>query len=262
MKKLIVACSLLTMLPAAAIAESCKVKDRYSISGGQDLSEGDVLELRIGNRTITETLTSGNAYSYVWPALLAEKVNSRVNSNVASAGGADIYANQGHYVGQYTSLGNIIDVFQKDVPVSLTLNGVDYSSQLTTESLPTGNYSGEADLNQFYAGTERAAVLYVKNSSDVDVSVNVELKEYDGSNYSGPYTPRYGFSTANNPVTGFTTLAAGTLGDVLLNYRSINNPSYAKIKWTSTECVDKPLSVQLEQSWSKGGMSHIILDAF
>lgn len=262
MKNLFIITSLLTFLPTAVIADSCKIKNRYTINGEENLEVGDVLELRIGNSIITKTLVSDNVSSSVWPAVLAKQVNLNLNANKASAGSVNIYTSKGQYVEEYTPTGNIIDVFQDNTPVSLTLNGIDYSSQLTVKSLPNGTYSGEANLNHFHAGKTRNGVLYVKNNSEVDVNVKVDFKEFDGSNFSGSYTARYGFTSGNDPVANFVPLAAGTLGDIVFQTRNSSFPSYAKIKWTSTQCVDKPLSVQLEQTWTAGGMSAFNLEDF
>ncbi|NOU51469.1 hypothetical protein HG263_13105 [Pseudoalteromonas sp. JBTF-M23] len=262
MKNLFLSVAVISSLPTFALAldNNCKIKQRYAVAG-YDLAEGDVLELKVGDRTLTRTINATTKGKDVWPNYMGWQFNNNIHAEVGGFGTLDDLAKSGRYIARAGE--NIIDIFKTDTPVSLYVNGVDQSSQLILQALPDGNYSGELDIPHFYAGTERHTIFFVSNHSDVDVNVTMELFDSNGNKFAGAHVPRLKFNGTNDPVKGTALLPANSQGDVYLPTAGTQIPGFGKIKWTSNTCVDKPLSLTTQYTWTTSkAMSHVDLGKF
>lgn len=244
-------------------AETCQHIERYKLLGS-NLEVGDVVTLEVGNTSVSQTIDNSitDARKW-WPAALSDSLNRQLPAKDGASGSSEFITSLGRYISDYhTADINVVDVFKPNTPVTLSLNGQDYSHHLIQETPPTAHYSGEAFVPHWFASTNRHLSFFVSNHSEVDVNVDVELNYYNGNPYGGSYNSLYAFA-GNNPVASTAVLKAGQQGQIGIGYLSGATLGQAKISWTSTECVDKPLSVTVSQHQKNGaGMSHYTIGPF
>ncbi|WP_462171299.1 hypothetical protein [Pseudoalteromonas xiamenensis] len=262
MKYILLPLAVLSAFPSLVSATDggCKIKQRYAITG-VELNSGDVLELKVGDRVLTRTIDDTTKGKDVWPNYIGWQFNNNIHADVGGFGTLDDLAKTGRYIARQG--GNIIDIFKNDTPVSLFVNGVEQNNQLVSQELPESIYSGEADIPHFYAGTERHTIFFVSNHSDVDVNITMELFDSNGNRFTGSHVPRLKFNSSNDPIQSTALLPAHSQGDVYLPTMGTQTPGFGKIKWTSNTCVDKPLSLTTQYTWTTSkAMSHSDLGRF
>jgi hypothetical protein len=216
----------------------------------------------VGSVSVSHTVDIYTGTAEDWPFKLSSALNLALSSEIGSSGAEALLNTLGRYVHDDGVSGwPIVDVNQENVAVSLLLNGQDYSSQLQQQPQISGNYSGEVAIPHWFASTNRHFSIFVSNESDVDVNVDVDLNFYNGNPFTGSYSSQYAFS-GNNPVSSTALLEAGEQGQIGVGYRSGATLGQAKVSWSSSVCVNKPLKVTVAQFSKSGGMSHYTTDAF
>lgn len=253
MKKLLLVCGIAASLSAQG--NTCDVSERYKILD-TNVQVNDVVTLSVGGTSVTKKLNAKLATDGKWQAKLSQLLNRKLNAEVADTGSLETLTSLNRYLPTTSGTDTtIIDVFQDNVPVSLSINGIDQTSLLEPQQMASAQTSGEIFIPHWFASTNRHLSFFVTNKSDVSVNVDVDIQYYNGNPYTGSYTSQFAFS-GNNPVASTAVLDAGEQGQIGIGYLSGRTLGHATVSWSSNECVTDPITVTVSQHSNTGAMSH------
>lgn len=126
----------------------------------------------------------------------------------------------------------------------LKKNGLDYSSQLVSQTQPQMVYSGSRYLPAWqtrHISSNLQTYITFTNVSNADVSVTIDLYDQNGTAYneSTESGTQLSFITPNSDSPVTTTGSLAIISGPSLRY------GYGIIKWTSNTCVPRALVAQM-----------------
>ena len=239
----------------ALTLSSCSMQPhaRWSIEG-TNLEVGDAVTLSVGGFDVTYIVNKHAIASDTWPMYLAMKFNAEVPASFARMGDAK----KEYQPVVKKPQANAIDVFARDVPISLSINrmgkDVKYSG-LSKSSLPPITYSNEMLIPNIHLSGGRALNLYFQNRTNEDIKVRAWMFDPKGNPDKHKTYFNYPFSEDNNPMNSFATLYAKATSRLAFGRDKSRNILEASIRvmWVSNSCLETPLLITAESVWAYDG---------
>lgn len=242
-----------------ALANTCATPalETWRIDG-ENVNAGDLFELTIGGYKITHTTNSYTKSADIWPHYLIMAINQKVPSKYAQGEhkeDLDTYD-------PVTDVFPIVDdirVFAPTVPVSLTKNGVDYTSWvILLDEVEQRDAFTQMHIPYFIKGADDTSYqteIFISLASEIKVDVSVSLypenqqqvgpsyDEYsevgDNISYSGA------FNETNNPLISATLDHTQTNGTIILNPVGTVAKMYGSILIRSETCSDSSVAISV-----------------
>lgn len=211
-------------------AEQC-VQQRYQVSAS-DLAVGDVVELNIGNESVSFTTNANNNLADQWPQQLGLRVRNNLNSDVASVGDMSDLNNLNRYIPRLGSDSNYLDVFSDDA-VSLKINGLEVGTVLVEQQLPAVSEKS-IDLPAWVTGSGNNSYLILTNLSDQPMPIQIELFNENGGVFDTSGSWSAGFTS--NPTQTGAAIKANSTAWLHIASSSFVFAGTGKITWTPNSC--------------------------
>lgn len=125
-------------------------------------------------------------------------------------------------------------------------------STLALSLIPAASYSqclvgNEVETPPFNITQNNTRVLLIHMSNTSDSNITVSMEQYDNTGVAFPNSSAdviYGLS--GFPAQAPIVMPPKTTGYVLLKGNGSHRIGFAKIKWQSDECLDKPMTAMME----------------